>query len=187
MARNERIGEWRHHQWRRRASVSIDMRWGVCLFQINRPYNDALKDNLRGIKDRRVASAQTAHPETLNFPRLILFYSVYYLFTRFHLSFPSLPCDLQPFSYLLVWPSYLLTTMYFLITLHLSLFIFLCPIFISPQLHFFLHPPLLFLSLSLYRCHCASCVMSQGLISGGQPLSRWQPEQQLPGGCEGGW
>lgn len=41
--------------------------------------------------------------------------------------------------------------------------------------------------LSLSLCHCASCVMSQGLISGGQPLSRWQPEQQLPGGWEGGW
>lgn len=84
---NERVSEWRHHQWRQLVAVSVDMGGGGCLFQINSPYNDALKDNLWGIKDRYIGSAPTAHTEPLKFPYLILFYSVFYLFTHFHLCF----------------------------------------------------------------------------------------------------
>lgn len=84
---NERVSERRHHQWRQQAAVSPDLRGCVCLFQINSPCNDVLKDNLWGIKDRHIGSTPTAHPQPLRFLCLILFYSSFYPVTHFRLWF----------------------------------------------------------------------------------------------------
>lgn len=91
---------------------------------------------------------------------------------------------IQPLFHLLV---------FFVTLLHLSL----APLYLATATSLSLSFPLS-LTPPLFRlcppflpptplCRCASCVMSQGLISGGQPLSRWQPEQQLPGGWARGW
>lgn len=184
---------------------------GVCLFQINSPYNDALKDNLWGIKDRHIGSAPAAHPQPLRFPRLILFYSIFFtLSNTFSSDFPSLAFD---FAYLLIWRPHCRTAL-FCACFYIRVFICRCssspvpPLSLHSYISFDILPsfinssslssPVSLSPLSLppfaaspptplSLCHCASCVMSQGLISGGQPLSRWQPEQQLPGGWEGGW
>lgn len=58
--------------------------------------------------------------------------------------------------------------------------------FVAPQLHlclFCINCSSLRLHPSAHAlCLSASCVWSQGLISSGQPLSRWQSEHQLPEG-----
>lgn len=127
-----------------------------------------------------------------------MFSFIFYPFTHFHIwlsiiviSFVlSLPISrfgsqiIQPLFHLLV---------FFVTLLHLSL----APLYLATATSLSLSFPLS-LTPPLFRlcppflpptplCRCASCVMSQGLISGGQPLSRWQPEQQLPGGWARGW
>lgn len=136
-------------------------------------------------------------------------YLLFY-FLPFHtlspLIFPHCHLVCSVFAYLLIWHSHCQTIPPPSSVVLMLFVVFICrfsspsvpPLSLNSYISFTIPPsfinssslsslPLSHLSLALCLCHCASCVMSQGLISSGQPLSRWQPEQQLPGGREGGW
>lgn len=139
----EKVTERQYHQWRQQAAVSPDLRRRVCLFQINSPYDDALKDNLWGIKDRHIGSAPTTHPSPWDSSYSLLLY-----FLSFHIPssliffYCHLVCTL--FAYLLIWQSHCLTTPSYSTIVFLSS-LFIChssssSTFISSQLHLFHHP-----------------------------------------------